>query len=155
MWGQQTVIDDVALIGYDPQVTAVTLGAPSEQIARARPVTDTAGSRRATLLIPAGAAATMALADGTSQSAATLHIRSTIAVLPVGPTVNTKAMSAGVTSVQFSKPARFLRREFPRLHDRIADPCRLPRPAARNMGAFGQRPYPISSPSRTASRTST
>ncbi|HMC23327.1 MAG TPA: hypothetical protein VKL19_15845, partial [Thermoanaerobaculia bacterium] len=83
LWGQQVTIADVILIGYDSQVTAVTMGAASVQVARAGTATDQDGSRRATVILPIGTTAVLALADGTSQVAQTLNVRAT--ELSVGP----------------------------------------------------------------------
>jgi len=90
-WGQQVTIADVILIGYDSQVTAVTMGAPSVQVARASTATDQDGSRRATVILPSGTSAVLALADGTTQIAQTLNVRAT--ELSVGPN-GLKAMPA-------------------------------------------------------------
>ncbi len=91
VWGQQTTIDDVVLIGYDSQVTAINLGASAEQIARGSAVTDSDGTRQATLVVPSGVTAVLSFPDGTTQPAQTLHVRATeFSVGPNGP----KAMPA-------------------------------------------------------------
>jgi RHS repeat-associated protein len=76
-WNQQKVLDDVALVQYDTAVTEVTMNAPTSQIARGNPVTDSDGTRRATILFPAGITATLKNADGTTAPATTLHVRAT------------------------------------------------------------------------------
>jgi RHS repeat-associated protein len=131
VWGQRTVIDDVALIGYDPQVTAITLSAANEQVARGSIMNDADGSRRATLLVPPGTTAALKLADGTTQSAAALHVRATeFTVGSSGPKAMPaelppttgytycvelsadEAIAAGATEVQFSKALPFYVENF-------------------------------------------
>ncbi len=92
-WNQQESVDDVILVGYDSQVTAIATNATSSQITRASIVTDGDGTRRATLIFPAGTNATLALPDGTTQTATTLNIRATeFTTGPNGP----KAMPAAL-----------------------------------------------------------
>lgn len=92
-WGQQTTIDEMVLIGYDAQVTEIALGAAAEQVARGSVINDADGTRRATLLVPPGTTAVLALPNGTTQSVSTLHVRATeFTVGPNGP----KAMPAAL-----------------------------------------------------------
>lgn len=76
-WNQQKPVDDVALVAYDGAVTTITAGAAAVQVAQGSPVTDGDGTRRATIIFPAGTTATLTNADGTTASASTLHVRAT------------------------------------------------------------------------------
>ncbi|HEV8433394.1 MAG TPA: IPT/TIG domain-containing protein [Thermoanaerobaculia bacterium] len=76
-WNQQKPVDDVVLVAYDGAVTTITAGAASIQVAQGSLVTDTDGTRRATILFPAGTSATLTNADGTTAPASTLHVRAT------------------------------------------------------------------------------
>ncbi|HEY0144154.1 MAG TPA: DUF4329 domain-containing protein [Thermoanaerobaculia bacterium] len=130
-WNEQKVIDDVALVRYDGQVTQVTMGAASMQVARGSRSDDEAGARRATLLIPAGVTATMVHADGSTQAAGALSIRATEysvgangqrampAVLPPTSAYTycveisaDEAVSSGAAEVRFSRPVPFYVENF-------------------------------------------
>jgi YD repeat-containing protein len=76
-WNQQKPLEDIALVQYDSAVTAVTTGAAVNQIAQGSSVTDADGTRRATVLIPAGVTATVTDANGIQQQVSTLHLRAT------------------------------------------------------------------------------
>ncbi|MEA3643203.1 MAG: PKD domain-containing protein, partial [Lamprobacter sp.] len=77
-WQDSANIDDVVMLARDPQVTEVTFGqAAPIQVARGSLVTDESGSRRATLVIPAGTTAEVYNADGTTRAADVLHVRLT------------------------------------------------------------------------------
>jgi RHS repeat-associated protein len=77
-WQSYRVVDDVALIRRDPRVTAVNLNANIPiQVAQASPVSDTDGTRQATLLFPQGNSATMTLPDGTTQPLSQISVRAT------------------------------------------------------------------------------
>ncbi|HEY2092950.1 MAG TPA: RHS repeat-associated core domain-containing protein [Thermoanaerobaculia bacterium] len=90
-WNQQKPVDDVALVAYDGAVTTITAGAGTAQVAQGSSVTDADGTRRATIIFPAGTTATLTNADGTTQPATTLHVRATEFTIGVnGP----KAMPA-------------------------------------------------------------
>ncbi|HEX3110843.1 MAG TPA: IPT/TIG domain-containing protein, partial [Thermoanaerobaculia bacterium] len=90
-WNQQKPVDDVVLVAYDGAVTTITAGAAAMQVAQGSTMTDASGTRRATVLFPAGTTATLTNADGTTQPASTLHVRTTeFTVGPNGP----KAMPA-------------------------------------------------------------
>ncbi|MCL4863415.1 MAG: hypothetical protein KJZ93_28685, partial [Caldilineaceae bacterium] len=70
-------LDDVVLLPYDSQVTAIDFSEPM-QIARGSQVNDSSGSRQATLLFPQNAAPQFVMADGSVRAAsATLHVRAT------------------------------------------------------------------------------
>jgi RHS repeat-associated protein len=90
-WNQQKPVDDVVLVAYDGAVTTITTGAAAMQVAQGSSVTDSSGTRRATILFPAGTTATLTNADGTTTPASTLHVRATeFTVGALGP----KAMPA-------------------------------------------------------------
>src|SRR4029077_1854416 len=76
-WGQQTTIADVAIVAYDERVTAVTLGAASNQIARGSATTDADGQRQATVILPATTTATLRSAEVSTQPVTSLHIGAT------------------------------------------------------------------------------
>ena len=69
--------DDVIMIPLDSAVTSVTMNAAGMQIVRGNPVTDSSGTRRATLLVPAGTTAVIQLAGGGTQNPTSLNIRAT------------------------------------------------------------------------------
>jgi RHS repeat-associated protein len=90
-WNQQKTVDDVVLVAYDGAVTTITAGAAAMQVAQGSTVTDSSGTRRATILFPAGTTGTLTNADGTTTPASTLHVRATeFTVGAMGP----KAMPA-------------------------------------------------------------
>jgi RHS repeat-associated protein len=76
-WNQQKPVDDLVLVAYDGAVTTITAGAGAMQVAQGSSVTDADGTRRTTILFPAGTTATLTNADGTTQPASTLHVRAT------------------------------------------------------------------------------
>lgn len=78
-WNDFVSAPDVVLTALDPQVTVVTLASSEAQAARGTPVTDDAGTRQATLIIPeGGVVANIELADGTLLPAVSqLSIRAT------------------------------------------------------------------------------
>lgn len=115
--------DDVALVPFDPAVTAVASGAPVLQTARGSRSEDEDGARTATLLFPAGTEASMVLPDGSIQPLASFNVRATeYTVGPNGPaampgplpttTAYTyavelsvdEAVAAGAKEVRFSQP---------------------------------------------------
>ena len=117
-------VDDVVLMPYDDQVTAVDLGASDGvQVARGSAVTDGDGTRRATMLFAAGTEAEMVLPDGSTGRSTTLHVRATeYTVGDSGPDAMPgalpptsgytyavelsvdEAVEAGATEVRFGKP---------------------------------------------------
>lgn len=124
-WQDYVVLPDVVLVQPDPNVTTIDLSAAVPfQVARGSVITDVDGTRQATLLFPQGTTATMALADGTTQSIGPiLHVRAT--EYTVGPTGRSampgdmpptdayayatnfsvdEAVAAGATRVAFSQP---------------------------------------------------
>jgi len=118
------LMPDVVMTALDAQVTAVTLaGATQLQTAQGSPVTDTDGTRQATVLFPAGTTADMVMPDGSTHALGTLHVRATEftvgsrgqAAMP-GPLPATsgytyavelsvdEAIAAGATEVRFNNP---------------------------------------------------
>jgi len=85
-WQDFIVAPDVILIPVDTQVTTVTANAAVIQVARGSVVSDSEGTRRATVLFPAGTGASIVLPNGTLQPIGTLNIRATeYTVGPSGP----------------------------------------------------------------------
>lgn len=76
-WRDYAVLPDVVLIPYDTAVTPLEVAAPSMQVARATAITDSDGSRRATVLVPAGTTADMVMNNGTHLALNTMHLRAT------------------------------------------------------------------------------
>ncbi len=77
-WRDYVVASDVALIPLDPQVTTIDLTATTPmQVAQGSVVTDSDGTRQATILFPQGTTAQMVLPDGSMQPLTTLHVRAT------------------------------------------------------------------------------
>ncbi len=77
-WQDYVVAPDVVMIPRDPNVATVDLAsATTIQVARGSVVTDSDGTRQATLLFTPGMQATMTLPDGTTQPLTTLHVRAT------------------------------------------------------------------------------
>ncbi len=78
-WGASANLEDVVLLGLDPQVTTVNLSDTSHTfiVAQGSQQTDADGTRQATVLFPSGTQATMTLADGSTQSLTTLNVRAT------------------------------------------------------------------------------
>jgi RHS repeat-associated protein len=72
------MLPDVVMIPVDSMSTVITLGTNAPlQVAHSTPQTDAAGTRSATLVIPAGTTATMVLPDGSTQAMSTLTVRVT------------------------------------------------------------------------------
>jgi RHS repeat-associated protein len=76
-WRDYSFVPDVVLTPFDDVVTPITANGGGGQVARGSPVTDTSGTRQATVLFPAGTTATMTLPGGGVQSLSTLHVRAT------------------------------------------------------------------------------
>lgn len=125
-WREWVSVDDVALTALDTAVTVVSTSAPTLQVARGNPVTDVDGTRQATLLVPAGTAATMTLPGGGVQSLSTMSVRATeYTVGEGGPRAMPgtlppmiaytyalewsldEALAVGATQVSFSQPVFF------------------------------------------------
>jgi RHS repeat-associated protein len=86
-WQDFALAPDVILIPPDTQVTTVDLTSQAPiQIARGSVITDTDGTRQATLLVPQGTQATMVMPNGSTQPLTTLSVRATeFTVGPNGP----------------------------------------------------------------------
>ncbi|MDS4041712.1 MAG: PKD domain-containing protein, partial [Candidatus Competibacter sp.] len=131
-WQDYAFAPDVSLVTLDPAATAVDLAAPAGiQVARGTPSTDGDGTRRATLLFPAGTTATMVRADGSTQPLATLTVRATeYTIGPDGPKAMPaqlpptsgytyaveisadEALAAGAVSVTLNQPIPFYVENF-------------------------------------------
>ncbi|MFL6198246.1 MAG: hypothetical protein ACJ76J_03635, partial [Thermoanaerobaculia bacterium] len=122
-WRDFAWAPDVALIPYDSPATVVVAGSPEIQVARGSMVQDEDGSRRSTLLIPAGTGAEMVLPDGSVQALPSLTLRATEYTVgpngpeampgPLPPTVAytyavelsaDEAVAAGAERVSFTQP---------------------------------------------------
>ena len=122
-WQDYRSLPTVALIPLDTQVTTITAGSGAVQVHQGSVVTDSDGSRRATLLFPPGTTATMELPGGATQSLSTLHVRATeYTVGPNGPSAMPatlppnsfytycvefsvdEAIAANARAVRFSQP---------------------------------------------------
>lgn len=85
-WQDYRAVPTVALITLDPQVSMIAAASAAIQVHQGSVVTDSDGSRRATLLFPPGTTATMELPGGVTQALNTLHVRATeYTVGPNGP----------------------------------------------------------------------
>ena len=85
-WQSYVSLPDVVMTPLDPAVTTIGLNAGAIQVARGSTVTDSDGTRRATVLFPQGTTATIVLADGTTQPLTSLNVRATeYTVGPNGP----------------------------------------------------------------------
>jgi len=123
-WQDYAWLPDVVMIQADPQVTNIDISSSASiQVAQGSIVTDSDGTRQATLLFPQGVHANMTLPNGTKQPLTTMHVRATEytvgangpksmpAQLPptsgytyaVDLTVD-EAMAAGASDVSFDKP---------------------------------------------------
>ena len=123
-WRDYVVVPDVVLLRLDPVVTDVDLaGAAEVQVAQGSTVTDSDGTRQATVLFTPGTDAEMELPDGTSQPLSTLNVRATeYTVGAFGPEAMPaplppasgytyavefsvdEARAAGATDVRFDQP---------------------------------------------------
>ncbi|MGQ0811306.1 MAG: NHL domain-containing protein, partial [Nitrospiraceae bacterium] len=122
-WQHVLAVHDVVMIPLDPQVTTIAANAPTMQAAQGSVVTDAEGTRRATLLFPAGTTATMTLPGGGTQPLTSLNVRATeYTIGTTGPRTMPaelpptsdytyaveysvdEAITAGATTVQFNQP---------------------------------------------------
>jgi RHS repeat-associated protein len=122
-WRDYALIDDVRLVQLDTLATTIDFSAPIE-VARGSVVSDTSGSRQATLMFEQGTVASMVLPDDTV-ALDSITVRATeYTVGPNGPEsmpaelpANTaytyaaefsvdEAIAAGARSVMFSKPVK-------------------------------------------------
>jgi RHS repeat-associated protein len=121
--GNYTTIDPVTMIPIDPKVTMVNMGSSSMQVAQGSTVTDSAGTRTSSILIPAGVTAKIILPSGQSITAPSLSLRFTeftvgdsgASRMPADLPPRTaytyafelssdEALAQNATSVQFSAP---------------------------------------------------
>ncbi|MCA1557359.1 MAG: DUF4214 domain-containing protein, partial [Acidobacteria bacterium] len=123
-WQDYVMLDDVLMVGFDNQVTAIDLQSSVPlQVARGGISNDADGTRQATLLFPAGTQATMVLPNGSTQPLSRMNVRATeFTVGPNGPRTmpgdlpatsaytyavefsTDEAVALGATRVQFSQP---------------------------------------------------
>ncbi|MBI3768749.1 MAG: hypothetical protein HY271_09680 [Deltaproteobacteria bacterium] len=123
-WQEFVIAPDVVMMALDPLVTAITFGVNAPfQTATSSTQNDGDGTRHTLLLFPAGTTASLVFADGSTQPASTLHIRSTeFTVGGSGPAAMPaalpplsgytycselsadEAIAAGADSVAFSQP---------------------------------------------------
>jgi hypothetical protein len=123
-WESYAVLPQAVMIAHDPTVTTVDLtSATPIQVVQGGAVTDSSGTRRATLFVRQGTAANLVFADGSTQPITTLNIRATeYTVGTNGPAAMPGALpassaytyavefsadeaeSAGATTVSFSQP---------------------------------------------------
>jgi hypothetical protein len=131
-WQDYVCLSDVVMICHDDRVTKIDLNATTPiQVARANPVTDSDGSRQATLLFTQGTSATMTKPDGSVQGLSALRVRVTeYTVGAMGPKAMPgdlpptssytwasefsvdEAVAAGATSVTFSQAVPFYLENF-------------------------------------------
>lgn len=76
-WQDYVILDDVVLITRDAQATTVDLTQPTFQVAQGSPVTDSDGTRQATLMIPPGTTAQVYNPDGSLRTVTSLTLRAT------------------------------------------------------------------------------
>ncbi len=141
-WRNYAIAPDVVLVALDSALTNVTMGSSSMQIARGNAVTDADGTRRATVLFPAGTTASMLLPNGTTQPISTLGFRATeYTVGSNGPQAMPgplpensgytyavelsadQAIQANATEVRFNQPVIFYLENF------VGFPVGLPVPS--------------------------
>ncbi|MGC9967116.1 MAG: PKD domain-containing protein, partial [Syntrophobacteraceae bacterium] len=123
-WQDYAFSPNVVMIKLDSKVSTIDLTAATPiQVARGSTVTDTDGTRTATLLFSQGTTAAMVLPDGTTRPLTTLNVRATeYTVGPMGPDrmpaqlpptsgytycvelSADEAIAAGAQTVTFSKP---------------------------------------------------
>jgi RHS repeat-associated protein len=122
-WQDYVTVPDVALIPLDTRVTTITPNASFMQVHQSNMSTDSDGSRKATLLFPAGTTAQMVMPNGSTQPLTNLSVRaSEYTVGPNGPMTMPgilpptsgytyavefsvdQAVSAGAALVTFNQP---------------------------------------------------
>lgn len=122
-WRDYVTVEDVVLVAYDEEATAISMDSPEVQVAKGSASTDTDGTRQAVLIVPAGTTADLVLPDGTTQSVSSLTVRATEYTVgprgaesmpaPLPPTSGytyavdlsaDEALTVGATSVTFNQP---------------------------------------------------
>ena len=131
-WNDWQWVEDAALVKLDTSVTPVQFGpGAATQVARGSQITDPAGSRRATLIVPAGTSAALKFANGATRPMAALSVRATeYTVGPNGPErmpgalppssaytyavelSADEAIAAGAQAVEFSAPVAIYLENF-------------------------------------------
>jgi RHS repeat-associated protein len=76
-WRDYVWFPEVVLVPLDPVVTTIELSAASAQVARGSTVTDSSGTRQATLIVPSGTQAGMTFRDGSFQQLTSMRVRAT------------------------------------------------------------------------------
>jgi RHS repeat-associated protein len=77
-WQDYVWAPDAALVPYDSQVTKVNLAAATDvEVARGSPVTDSSGTRQATVMFQQGTTAEMVLPNGSTQPLTSIDVRAT------------------------------------------------------------------------------
>lgn len=129
-WRDYVFLDDVMMMSYDGNATVVQMNAPAMQVAQGSTISDSDGTRRATLFIAAGTSAVIHTPAGT-QTPASLTIRTTeFSVGPDGPALmpavlpatsaytycaelsTDEGVAANATKVSFSQPLAFYIENF-------------------------------------------
>ncbi|MCY1044696.1 PA14 domain-containing protein [Corallococcus sp. bb12-1] len=130
-WRDWAPVEDVALTALDTAVTVVSANSTALQLARGNTVTDSDGTRQATLLVPAGTGATLTLPGGSTQVLSSMSVRATEytvgadgskampgALPPMSGYTYAlewsldEAISAGATRVSFNPPVYFYLENF-------------------------------------------
>lgn len=131
-WQNYSVVSDIVMLQLDSQATAITLdGGTGLQVARGSTMTDTDGTRTATIIFPANTSAELVMSDNSTQSISSLTVRATeFTVGDKGPQAMPgalppssaytyavelsvdEAIAAGATSVRFSQPVAFYVENF-------------------------------------------
>jgi hypothetical protein len=125
-WQDYAILPDVVMIGVDTASTNITFGSATSQVHRASVVTDSNGTRQATVFFPSGTTATMVFPNGTGQSVGSLTVRATEFTRdPTGPLAmpqmlpptsgytysvelnGDEAAQAGARRVEFNQPVMF------------------------------------------------
>ena len=106
-WQDYSMIPDVVMGIYDPNVTFIDLNASIPiQVAQGSTMSDADGSRQATMLFQQGTTATMTLSNNTTQPISKLHVRATeYTVGPSGPAAmpgELPAASGYTSAIEFS-----------------------------------------------------
>ncbi|MBL0275016.1 MAG: fibronectin type III domain-containing protein [Anaeromyxobacter sp.] len=131
-WKTFVAVPDMVLLGLDPVSTVVQLGSSTPiQVARGSVVADGSGTRQATLLVPAGTAASLVLPGGATIPLDSLTVRATeYTVGTSGPDAMPahlppssgytyavelsadEALAAGAVDVRFDRPLPFYVEDF-------------------------------------------
>src|ERR1019366_8532611 len=167
-WRDYAIATDVVFTQLDSQVTVVDVSSSTMglQVARGPLVSDTAGTRTATVFVPPGTQATMTLPDGTTAPLNTMSVRATeYSVGTSGPsampalsggerlrgrrrTERRRGHLGGRVTGDVLGAAFLLRRELPRPPGRSVPAERLVPREPRGMGARSQRARPPDSEHR-------